>query len=331
MPTANRRSIWSIRVLLAALLLFGSEVLLWTNPVQRPVGEWLLLIPGYVALSTLLLDLIVRYRVRDLWGLMTLAGIYGLCAGMLLNPQTTLIDLPRTLVTRAMGAHTLVGLEMIGLFLALTNGKSRVLRRLLLVGSAIVGVAWGVWARWSPTQTDATYGEIPLTGMLMVGVVSLVVILGVFALVVRRSGVLSSGDLMLSLREMALLILGLAALLFIRIFQNALSGTALIVVPVLLVFCLTIQWFRRNTKKPTLLDACLPVAPLAPGWIALAIVIFGAASVIAYDAPLIGNETINQLWVVVVGFTLYGLGWLPLVSAVLGVRAYIRQVATQKL
>ncbi|MBC8171837.1 MAG: hypothetical protein H7X77_09190, partial [Anaerolineae bacterium] len=124
-PTSSRIAPWLIRLLLAVTLFFGSEILLWTNLSGRSASDWLLLSPGYLALSTLLLDFIVRYRVRDLPGLMTIAGLYGLLNALLLNPDTTLFDIPRTLVTRVTGAHTLLGLEMLILFLALTGGHLR--------------------------------------------------------------------------------------------------------------------------------------------------------------------------------------------------------------
>ena len=55
-----------VRLLLAVLLAFGSEVLLWTNPTGRSVLEWLVLLPGYFVLSTALLDLMLRYTRRTL-------------------------------------------------------------------------------------------------------------------------------------------------------------------------------------------------------------------------------------------------------------------------
>src|SRR5512134_3791736 len=110
-----------LRLLLAALLAYGSEVLVWTNPPGRPLLEWLLFAPGYLVLASILLDFVVRYRVRDLFGVLILAGFYSLSAALLLNPESMLIDMPRTLVTRVMGAHGLLAAEMIGLFLALTG------------------------------------------------------------------------------------------------------------------------------------------------------------------------------------------------------------------
>lgn len=322
---------WLVRLLLAALLAYGSEILLWTNPPGRALLDIALLIPGYLVLSTLLLDIAVRYRLRDLWGLMLLAGVYGLLAGALLNPQTTLIDLPRTLVTRVMGAHTLLGLEMIGLFLALTNGQSALLRRLLLIGGAIVGLAWGIWVRWSAAGVEVTYSDVALQTMLVYGAFGLLICLLLYTITRAFAAQVTADDLMLSVPGFAVLVLALAVLLFVRIVQDSESLLGLALTGILLGFCLTILWFRRNRKFPPLLDNHLPLKPLSLVWIGIGALIFFAAGVFAYDAPLIGTPTINQLAGVVLGFTLYGVGWLPTVSAVLGVRAYTRQVATQKL
>src|SRR5258708_776960 len=106
--TSSFRLVSGHIILLALLLMFGSEILVWTNPAGRPILEWLLLIPGYVALSAVLLDFTVRYRIRDLFGVLLLAGIYSLSSALILNPASTLTDLPRTLVTRVMGAHGLI-------------------------------------------------------------------------------------------------------------------------------------------------------------------------------------------------------------------------------
>ncbi len=120
----STRYSWFVRLLLAALLGFASEVLLWTQPT-RPLLDWALLALGYLALSGLLLEIAARYRLRDAFGLLTLAGIYGMLNGLILNPATALIDVPRTLITRAMGAHAVAGLIALALFLALTRGGLR--------------------------------------------------------------------------------------------------------------------------------------------------------------------------------------------------------------
>ncbi len=166
------------RLLLAALLGVASEILLWTQPT-RPLIDWALLALGYLALSGLLLEIAARYRLRDAFGLLTLVGIYGMMNGLILNPATALIDVPRTLITRAMGGHAAAGLIALALFLALTRGGLRGRRNLIAaLGIAlIVGVAWGTWARWSPVefggQDASTPGSLALFAGVGVGLIAL--------------------------------------------------------------------------------------------------------------------------------------------------------------
>ncbi len=167
------------RLLLAILLFFGSEILVWTNPPGRALTDWLLIIPAYVALSAVLLDFTVRYRVRDLFGLLVLTGLYSLMAALVINPASTLIDMPRTLFTRIMGAHAFLGTEMFALFLALT-GRGRGLRWLLL-GCVVIGFTWGIWVKNWPVEEG--YGAVEMTtmslyGVGMLGVVGVVLYMG---------------------------------------------------------------------------------------------------------------------------------------------------------
>jgi len=332
-PISKRPAVVLLRLLLAALLLLGSEILLWTDPPGRSLTDWLLIVPGYLALGALLLDLLTRYRVRDLWGLMVVAGVYGLLNGLLINPDSALVDVPRTLVTRTLGAHTLLGLEMTALFFVLTNGRSRGWRRVLALGSIVIGLAWGVWVSMAPLQTDVHYGAVTFETMLAWGIFGLGVVLALFRLAVARvdGAGLTAEDFRLSLRGMAVVAVVLVALFVVRAAQDTIDTASLIVIPIALALCIGILWFRRSTKFPTYLEKTLPITPLPTGWVALGLLLFGGVAFPAYFLPLIGTTELNQLSVVVFGFTLYGLAWLPTVSLVLGVRAYIRQIQSIKM
>jgi hypothetical protein len=321
---------WSIRFLLAACLLFGSEILLWTNPPGRDITDWLLLLPGYLALATLLLDLILRYRVRDLTGAMLLAGVYGLLASLLLNPQTALVDLSYTLVTRVMGGHTLLGLEMIGLFLALTGGR-RGTRSLLVAGAGVVGLAWGIWVRWFPVLDARPFGEVALATMLAYGAGGLIVIYILFRLAAGKSASMTPGDVRLSWRAFGLLVIVLLLLFVVRLLQGAIDVASLIAIPALLALCLVILWFRKSARQDTLLDGRIPVRPLPLVWMLAAGAFFFAMSVLVYSLPLIEAANLNQLTLIILGFTAYGMGWLPLICLVLGVRAAARLTRERRL
>lgn len=332
-----RREAFGLVVLLAMLLLFGSEVLAWTNPPQRPLMEWLLLLPGYLAISTILLDLIVRYRVRDLFGGLLLAGIYSLVAALAINPSSMLNDMPRTLFTRVMGAHSLIAAETIGLFLVLTGaGRSR---SNLLIGCVVVGLAWGIWVKSWPVEEG--FGAVSLPTMLAFGVGGVAVI-GVllYGILPRLQVSLTSetsetGELLdtlrLSSRGWTIVIFVLSALITIRWLSGEIDAAGLVLCPLLLVLCWAIIWFRGRKRGDTLLDGHIPTQPLPLTDLLIASVIFIGVGVLGYNLPDVKLGTITPLKLIGLGFTAYGLAWLPAVSLVLGVQGYLRQLATRKM
>lgn len=328
---AARSTPWLIRLLLATILFFGSEILLWTNLTGRSLIDWLLLIPGYLALSTLLLDFLVRYRVRDLPGLMTIAGLYGLLNALLLNPDTTLFDIPRTLVTRVTGAHTLLGLEMLILFLAFTGGHLRSLHRTILAGAAGVGLAWGTWVRWSPGQVDVPAEVIPVEVMMLAGALGIAAILLVTWRVYRQANQLTPQALLLSLPEGLLLAITGVGFALIQLARGKLDFPALAFILILCGVCFAMLWFRRETKLTSLIEHHLPVRRLPLIWMGLTIAILFWTGLLAYSLPLIGTADFNQLTFIIYGFTLYGLAWLPAVSLFIGIRAYVRQIQARPL
>lgn len=336
------------RLLLAFLLLCGSEALAWTNPTGRPLLEWLLLVPGYLALSAGLLDFILRYRVRDLFGALILTGIYSLSAALVLNPASMLNDLPRSLMTRVMGVHGLLAAEMLGLFLVLTGGSRRN-QRYLLIGCVVVGLAWGVWVKnWPP---DEGFGTVDLTTMLAYGVGGLSVIaVLLYGPFVRsgedadaKNGVPTAGEdadgknavstagrvLQLSRRGWLVVAVVLSSLLGLRLARGEVPAGGLLVVG-LLVLCWAILWFRGRKKGQTLLDGRVPVQPLVFSRYLPAAVLFLAAAVFAYNLPAIQVGTITPFSFIGLGFTAYGLAWLPTVSLVLGIQGYLKQLATRQ-
>jgi len=306
---------WRTRGLLAVMLAFGSEIILWTNPAGRTPLEWLMLAAGYLALSTVLLDLVVRYRIRDLFSLMALAGIYGLVAGLVLNPQTALVDVPRTLITRVMGAHTLMGLTMLALFLRLGN-----LRRAALIVVGLAGLGWGVWVRWLPTLVDSIAPETSLVTMLIFGAVGLFLII---ALSYRLSAEFSPTHFQLSPRGWGVIALILGAILLIRLNAGWVDTLSLVIILMLIAFCAMLLWFQKREKGATLLDQWTSEISLIPA------LLFLGAGAAGYLLPF--NADGEQLVLIVGLFTAFGLVWLPTVSLVMGVRAYRKLTRTGRL
>jgi hypothetical protein len=346
----NSRASFHLRLLLALLLAFGSEVLAWSNPTGRPALEWLLVAPGYLAMSAILLDFVVRYRVRDLFGALLLVGLYALTAALVINPALMLNDMPRTLVTRVMGAHGLIAAEMFGLFLALMGGDNPRARRYLLIGAVIVALAWGLWVKgWPPEEG---FGEVSLAILLAYGIggAGLITLFRIFPLsvvsyVFNRGARLcappvrpeSSAEslgieaLRLSRTGWGVVTLVLGTLFIIRLAQGVIDGSALILIPLLMLLCWGIVWFRGRKTGETLLDAHIPpeTLPLA-AWSAT-VAVFLAVAVFAYNLPPIQVGEVTPVKFIGLGFTAYGLAWLPTVSLVLGLQSYLRQIQTRRL
>jgi hypothetical protein len=310
-----RFSPWLTRALLAVLLAFGSEIMLWTNPAGRTLLDWLILAAGYSVLSAVLLDLAVRYRIRDLFGLMALAGIYGLAVGLLLNPQTALVDVPRTLITRVMGAHTLIGLAMLALFLKAGN-----LRRMGLFVVAIAGLAWGVWVRWLPTLIDSFVTETSLVMMVAYGIVGLILIVALL-LAHQRMPIGEPHNLQLLPLERGLVAIILGAILILRLNAGSIDSLSLVIIVVLIAFCILMLWFQKREKGAILLDQwTIERVPI------LAVLLFLGVGVVGYSLPF--HLDGEQLALIIGLFTAFGLVWLPTVSLVMGVRAYRKLTRT---
>jgi hypothetical protein len=310
----------AFRLFFAGLLCFGGEVLVWPQLGVRGPLDWLVALLAYGLLAVLWLDLTVRYRVRDLFGLMIQAGFYALLAALLIHPQYSYVDLPTSLMTRVMGAHAFIALEMGGLLLALTGRAQRVAP--LLAGVVVVGLAWGSWLRWWPVDQGLPPVELPL--LLTVGVGSLIGILVLQVGLARFSASVTVESLRLGRAGLGGVVLGLLALLLIRLLGGLIDPGALLISGLLLLLCWTILWFRGRAKGATLLDGCLPPRP--PGALAFsAAALFLVMSVIAFQAPRLTLAEVDQLRFIGLGFTAYGLAWLPTVSLVLGARAFMRQ------
>jgi hypothetical protein len=315
---------WRLRLLLAALLLFGSEILLWTVPTDRYILEWFPLIIGYITLATLLLELAVRFRVRNIFGLLALAGIYGLLNGLLLNPETTLTDIPRTLITRVTGAHTLVGLLMLWLYLQMVTPRLQRLKGNLVIG-ALVGLCWGTWARWSPTLLRPEATDTVLSTLLLI-TIDMVLVIAVMLFIHRND---THSDLRLRPIEWIGVLLILGGILLVRGLSEQIDSTSLVIVAALVVVCLTLLWFLKRDKGKTILDG---IGTLSPpyGTLALTSATFLITGILSYGLPR-GEGEQDPVFIVTALFTAFGLTWLPGMCLALGAQAVGRLVRAGKL
>jgi uncharacterized membrane protein len=323
--------VWLLRLSLAALLLFGSDVLLWADIQTRPISEWLLHSVGYLILATLLLDVCVRYRIRDIYDGMAAVAIYALIAGLLITPQVSLADFPRTLVSRTLGGHNLGGAVGFGIFLVLTAGHLPRYRRVLIAGMAWTGFYWGTWMRWTPEFSPLFTQIVDLPTMLFYAVVPVALGLLFFLLAQQPKAPLTPADFQLSTVGGLFLLLALTLIFMIRVVQSTLNVAALGLTLALIGVCIGILWFRRNEKAPLLMSAHIPPTPLHPIWVLLSGIVFVGMTILGYALPLVGTPDYNQLFLMELGYVGVGFLWLPIVAGVIAMRGIDYQMRTRQL
>ncbi len=317
-------AVWNARIVLAAWLLLGAEVLQWTAPT-RALADWPPLVAGYLALAALALDLAQRWRARDIFGLLLLSGLTAAAGSAVLFPQRALADFPLTLVTRTMGAYALT----LALVLALALALSGTLRRPILGASAAAGVTWGVWAGGlSSLVSDAPSAS--LSPLLLTGAAALVVIGASRWLATRTWAGISTDNLRLSWASGAFALGAFVWNLTRAVDSAALPPLPLAACAALAAYCALLLWFQRRGRAPTPLDRALP--PVAVRWLHLAGVaaLFlagGAAGFLLSQTP--ASSALSGL--LALAYAAYGLVWLPTVSLVLGVQGWRRLTRQRRL
>jgi hypothetical protein len=306
---------------LAACLFFASEVVLWTD-VDRSLWMWPVLGLGYVGLAALLLELLQRYRVYELFGGLVLAGTYGLLASALLNPAVAFAGLPISLVTRVMGAQTAAGALGLALCLGLVGG---VRRNRLWIGAAAVGAFWGVWVRGTPAVLGTAPETAALPLMLMWGGVAGAVMLAL-TVAVGRYALADADALNLTRATWAVVGVVLALVTAVRGVQGHITRDVLSYVVVLVFFCVMILWFQQARENTTLFIGRTPPRPSPVVEMVVALVLFLGVGALTYQLP----PSPALLGIISVAFGGFGLSWLPAVCVVLGVRAYRHTSRTGK-
>ena len=316
---------WIVRALLGACLLFGAEIALWTAPT-RALPDWPPLALGYVALAAAALDMGRRFHVRDIFGLLLLAGLYASAASLLLFPQSALADIPVTLVTRALGAYTVAGVLALAAFLMLLGAPQR---RRLLLACGVGGLAWGAWVHGLPELTTGADPD-PLPLMLLAGVIGLALIGGLRWLIVRLDAPHAAADLQLGVIGWALTAAALVWNGARSLDNGAVDTLGLVVCVALAAYIMVILWFQKRGSG-TLFDAAFP--PLAVEWrtlgIAAGLVLAGSAAGYVIAAAVLPDTSLAAALVGV--FTAWGLVWLPTVSLVLGVDGWRRLTRQRRL
>jgi len=313
-----------MRLLLGALLLFGWEVLLWNDPSARAVLDWARAALGYALIATLLLDLAARYRVRDIFGALLLAGVYATLNALTINPQAMLYELPRTLVTRLLGPGALVGLGMMALLLWLAGRGRNVW---LALAALPVGIAAGAWARWSPVVL-AGADETALTLVYVAAGIG-VALITVLTWATARARLDSPPDFRLGPLEWFVVGGGLIGLGAWQYADGALDWLALALTAGLLALCWATLWATARAKGATYVDLLGTFAPRWR-WLGMGLGMFAVAVALGWSLPR-GQGATDPIAVIGGVMTAFGIVWLPTVALVLGARMFQRQTRALRL
>lgn len=314
------------RLTLALLWAIGGEVLAWSFPPDRALFDWILIAAGYIALAYALCDLAVRWNLRDLYGVAALGGLAALLHALLFNPQMALVEIPRTLVTRALGAQGILLMGMLLAWLILLGILP--LRRLMLPIAVIMGLCWGTWVRYAPILTDLHAPVIGQDAFVVIGV-GCALAIAVTAYTGDRLPAVTPSRLTLDNYEAGFVAAVVIALLYRQFDQVSVDAAARGAVVGLIGICLAMQWFRKDSTRSYFArdTKVRPDWPLVTG----SLIAFLMCAAVAFSTPIVGSEAFNQLSVVVLIFGIFGLTWLPGVAAILGLRAVLREVSATQL
>lgn len=323
--------VWTVRLLLAALFLFSSEIILWTVPIEHSPLEWLIRGVGYLLLATLTLDIAQRYRIRDGFDAMVLLAGTALVYGLLINPLIGWELVPDTMLTRIIGGDALVMLIMWGIFLAWMRGDVRKYWWQQAIGTLWLGIFFGFWMRWTP-ELRGTFEAIPLNQMFMItGVTFTVIALFYLLITAQFSKNIEADEVMLTNLEWAIVLLVMIMLFLVQALQQNFTAGAFMVTALVMALCWLILWLRRDAEEISILEKHFPLKMQNPLWIVLMMASFAGAVYVTYNAPLITDmQYINQLWLMEIGSFAVGILWLPIVASVIATRAmdrYMREGA----
>lgn len=317
----ERVSVWLIRLIAGMGLLLFSEIGWWSNnpPAYGP-AEWATVAVVYLALGALALDLIVRFRVADVFGLLLVGGIYALIDAALLT-QSAFAALPLSLVSRALGLHVLgVAVPSLLLLRWLLDGKGFIPWRLTVLG--VIGFAWGVWLRGYPALPANAF-PAPSLAVALAFIVGGLAVLGALIRLARRA-VISSGAA-LCLRRWEWIVVGgvLLALFLLTQPMAGLPDAAAPIVGALLGYLIGALYVQRGPGPASLLDA---IAPPCSASLPLYLVYAGALVLLVIAGYALAEEGVESVLFqnLTTLFAAFGIAWLPVVSLVLGVRAYRR-------
>jgi hypothetical protein len=315
------------RLLLTVLLGFGAEGLLWSAPSDRAVLDLALTLVGLLASASILLDLMARWRVRDLYGLAAVGGLFALGYATLLNPTVTLRDLPLSLLTDVMGGQALIAMAMLLIFFVIA-GSAGYWAWLGVPLGALIGVCWGVWLRWSPTLGD--WGAAPTSPetVLLWGSGFAVAVL-LLTVLTARLGPIPAEALRMGAYEMVLVGGVVIAALYRQFDSRAIDAPVYLTLSALAAVCVAMLWYRKDSYFSWLPDPW-QAKPAALALLAT-LSVFVLAALWAYPQPAVQVGNLNLFDFIRLIFAIIALVWMPGVVVLIGLKAVMRDIQSKPL
>lgn len=311
---------WGTRFSFAVVLAGFSELIVWQTPTTFSALEWIGLAAVYLALAAVILDLMTRFHVNDIFSLLLIAGVYGLVDATLISRITTQ-DLPISLIVRPLSAQPLAFLAALAAFQILASGRAT--GPLDFVVALGIGLVWGVWVRWFPVVSDQPVPGVEIGTALIVLAVWLLA-----CLVVRRAlppaDIYQPDDWLLTPLEWLVSGGALGIALAVGVARDAIPQDDLGIVVGLLTFLITMLYATRVLRRGASYLGTItpPRRPNPAAWLIL-VVPFLVAGWIGYRLPGSGDSSV-QSDILFGALTGFGLLWPPAVSTLIGVKAFIQ-------
>jgi hypothetical protein len=316
----ERASGWGTRASLGLLLLVFSEGIVWQTPTVFNALEWLGLAVLYWALAALALDLIARWKINEGFGLFLLAGSYGLINSTLISHITTQ-NLPASLLVRPLAAQPLIFLAALAAFQILGSGRAT--GPLDFLAALGIGLAWGVWLRWFPQVSDHPVPAVQIeTALIGVGIA--LVLCAVIRFILPPADLYRREDWLLRGPEWVVVLAVIVGALVIGSAQGLITRSAFSLTVSLVSFMGVVLFATASLRRgDSLLKSLTP--PRRPNFAAWLVLVgpFLLAGWIGFSLPGSGDRSL-QSDILFGALTVFGIGWPPIISALVGVRAFIR-------
>jgi hypothetical protein len=315
----ERLPVWALRLTLGVMLLTISELVMWQNPTARSPIEWPILLVLYVALASILMDLVVRFQVNSPATLLLVSGICGLVSASIIN-HSAFASLPYSLIVQGFALQTGAALYSLLLYVSVMRGRQ--LEPIHIAAAAALGVLWGIWVHWYPLRTAGNWGPVSIETATLY-IVPALVILGLLLIgVVPRFQFFREKQLELLWWEAIVVGLPLFVALVVGMLQDLIPFPWLLVIVGIGAYMVWALSQSRRGYEPSILAEATFAAPNAITYIVLGVA-FLVAGTLSYSLVTDAESPIGvaaYVLVLVAGFL-----WLPGASGLVFLEVLRRQ------